>query len=47
MALPDACALDRNGWEASVIKMINVMGAPIRAEDVPQLIDYLTTHYGK
>jgi mono/diheme cytochrome c family protein len=39
--------LDRKGWEASVTKMIKVMGAPIRAEDVPQLIDYLITHYGK
>jgi cytochrome c5 len=39
--------LDRKGWEASVNKMIKVMGAPIRAEDVPQLIDYLTTQYGK
>jgi mono/diheme cytochrome c family protein len=39
--------LDRKGWEASVNKMIKVMGAPIRAEDVPGLIDYLTKHYGK
>jgi hypothetical protein len=39
--------LDRKGWEASVNKMIKVMGAPIRAEDVPSLVDYLTKHYGK
>ena len=39
--------LDRKGWEASVGKMVKVMGAPIRAEDVPQLVDYLTRHYGK
>ena len=39
--------LDRKGWEATVTKMINVMGAPIKAEDVPQIVDYLTRHYGK
>jgi cytochrome c5 len=39
--------LDRKGWEASVNKMIKVMGAPIRAEDVPGLVDYLTKSYGK
>jgi cytochrome c5 len=39
--------LDRKGWEASVNKMIKVMGAPIRGEDVPAIVDYLTQHYGK
>jgi cytochrome c5 len=39
--------LDRKGWEGSVNKMIKVMGAPIRAEDVPGLVDYLTKSYGK
>jgi mono/diheme cytochrome c family protein len=39
--------LDRKGWEASVNKMIKVMGAPIRNEDVPALVDYLTHNYGK
>jgi cytochrome c5 len=39
--------LDRKGWEASVNKMIKVMGAPIRADDVPGLVDYLTKNYGK
>jgi cytochrome c5 len=39
--------LDRKGWEASVNKMIKVMGAPIRAEDVPSIVDYLTRNYGK
>jgi len=39
--------LDRKGWEASVAKMINVMGAPIREQDVPAIVDYLTRHYGK
>ena len=39
--------LDRKGWEASVNKMIKVMGAPIRPEDAPAIIDYLSRNYGK
>ena len=38
---------DRKGWEASVTKMIKVMGAPIRGQDVPALVDYLSAQYGK
>ena len=39
--------LDRKGWEASVNEMIKVMGAPIKNEDIPQIVDYLTKYYGK
>jgi mono/diheme cytochrome c family protein len=39
--------LDREGWQKSVDKMIKVMGAPIRAEDVPAIVNYLATTYGK
>ena len=39
--------LDRKGWEASVNKMIRVMGAPIKEEDVPEIVDYLTKYYGQ
>ncbi len=39
--------LDRKGWEASVTKMVKAMGAPIAAEDVPGLVDYLVRNYGK
>lgn len=39
--------LDRAGWQKSVDKMVKVMGAPIRAEDVPAIVDYLATNYGK
>jgi mono/diheme cytochrome c family protein len=39
--------LNREGWQKSVDKMIKVMGAPIRPEDVPAIVDYLTTAYGK
>ncbi len=38
---------DRKGWEATVTKMIKVMGAPIKAQDVPVILDYLGTYYGK
>ncbi len=43
----NAGILDRKGWEASVNKMIKVMGAPIPAGEVPALVDYLTRNYGK
>ena len=39
--------LDRKGWEASVNKMIKVMGAPIRSEDALAIIEYLSRNYGK
>jgi len=39
--------LDRKGWEGSVTKMINAMGAPIAPEDVPAMVDYLVRNYGK
>ncbi len=39
--------LDRQGWEKSVDKMIKVMGAPVRPEDVPAIVAYLTQNYGR
>ena len=39
--------MDRKGWEASVNKMIKVMGAPIPPEDAAKIVDYLATQYGK
>ena len=39
--------LDRKGWDATVTKMIKAMGAPIRNEDVPVIVDYLVRYYGK
>jgi mono/diheme cytochrome c family protein len=39
--------LDRKGWEATVTKMIKAMGAPIRSDDVPVIVDYLVRNYGK
>jgi len=39
--------LDRKGWEASVTKMIKVMGAPIAEADAQKIVDYLAGQYGK
>ena len=39
--------LDRKGWEVTVTKMVKVMGAPIKEEDVPLILDYLDQQYGK
>lgn len=39
--------LDRKGWEASVTKMIKVMGAPIAEADAQKITDYLAGQYGK
>lgn len=38
---------DRKGWEATVNKMVKAMGAPIAANDVPTIVDYLSKNYGK
>jgi len=42
-----AAILDRAGWEKTVGKMINVMGAPINDADKKIIIDYLANNYGK
>ena len=39
--------LDRNGWDASVNKMIKVFGAPVNADDAKSIVDYLNANYGK
>ena len=39
--------LDRKGWEASVNKMVKVMGAPIAEADAQRIVDYLAGQYGK
>ena len=39
--------MDRKGWEASVNKMIKVMGAPIAESDAQVIIGYLVSVYGK
>lgn len=39
--------LDKKGWEATLSKMVNAMGAPIPKEDVPMIVEYLNQQYGK
>jgi hypothetical protein len=39
--------LDRAGWEKTINKMINSMGAPIDDADKQVIIDYLAQNYGK
>ena len=43
----NAKILDRAGWEKTVDKMINSMGAPIDDVDKKIIIDYLAQNYGK
>ena len=39
--------LDQKGWEASVGKMVKVMGAPITPENAATIREYLAAQYGK
>ena len=41
----NAPVMNRASWEKTVHKMIDKFGAPIRPEDVPAILDYLTAHY--
>ncbi len=34
-------------WQAEVVKMKSVYGAPIEPADVPKIVDYLSATYGK
>ena len=36
---------DRAGWEKTVRKMVNVMGAPLTDAEVRTIVDYLGTYY--
>src|SRR4051794_39001965 len=40
-------AFTRDQWKASVTKMQLKFGAPVTAESVEPLLDYLTANYGK
>jgi sulfite dehydrogenase (cytochrome) subunit B len=39
--------LDAKGWEATVKKMVGSLGAPVPAEAIPRIIEYLARNYGK
>jgi cytochrome c5 len=43
----NAAILDQAGWEKTVDKMINVMGAPIDPADRKVIIEYLGRNYGQ
>jgi hypothetical protein len=38
--------MKRAGWEATVKKMVAVMGAPVTDAEATKLVDYLTREYG-
>jgi len=38
--------MNRQVWDAEVTKMIRAYGAPIPADQVPVIVDYLTRNYG-
>ncbi|HWO99893.1 MAG TPA: cytochrome c [Methylococcus sp.] len=37
--------MKKANWQATIDKMVKVMGAPIRQDDIPVILDYLTKHY--
>ena len=39
--------LDRKGWEVEVNKMVKAYAAPVGADEVPAIVDYLAQNYGK
>ena len=41
----NAPLMSRGSWEKSVHKMIDKFGAPIRPEDIDQILAYLTANY--
>jgi hypothetical protein len=41
----NAPVMSRASWDKTVHKMIDKFGAPIRPEDVDQILAYLTAHY--
>ncbi len=47
MILINSPFLDKKGWEAVVIKMVKVMGAPLPEKDIPVVVEYLSKNYGK
>lgn len=41
----NAPVMNRATWEKSIHKMIDKFGAPISADNVPVILDYLALHY--
>jgi mono/diheme cytochrome c family protein len=42
---PRGARFGKEFWQAEVIKMINIYGAPIEPADVPKIVEYLTATY--
>jgi len=42
----NASFMNQQTWQAETNKMINAFGAPIPADSVKPIVDYLTTNYG-
>ena len=42
---PTGPKFKKDFWQAEVVKMIKVYGAPIDEKDVPAIVDYLSTTY--
>jgi len=38
---------DKAAWEKTVNKMVKIMGAPLPPDDIPVVVGYLDSHYGK
>ncbi len=45
MTQPRGPKFGKDFWQAEVVKMINVFGAPIDQKDVPAIVDSLTAAY--
>jgi len=41
----NAAVMNHAGWEKSIHKMVDRFGAPISAENVQVILDYLSLHY--
>ena len=39
--------LDPKGWKKEVDKMVKAMGAPVAADEIPAILQYLDSRYGK
>lgn len=42
---PQGEKFKKDFWQAEVVKMIKVFGAPIQEADIPKIVEYLSTTY--
>jgi mono/diheme cytochrome c family protein len=42
---PQGPKFKKDFWQAEVVKMIKVYGAPIEEADIPKIVEYLSTAY--